>query len=93
MYSLFFVGFSNRASWKEFIGLDYQLHDAIDIAGTVYYPEYHLKTFAQRAVKHIFKNKKNFLHLKKETLEREKAILAKNTATDLKTFFTNYLNY
>lgn len=93
MFTLFLVGFSNRASWKKFIGLDYQLQDAMDITGTVYYPEYHLKDFAQRATKHIFKNKKNFLHLKRETLAREKAILSKNRATDLKTFFVNYLNY
>jgi len=91
--SLFFTGFSSQLSWRKFIGFDYKLQDALIIDGVYYYPDYHLQTFAARAVRHILKDQKNFLHLKRETLRREKAIRVKSKGTDLKTFFIAYLNY
>lgn len=93
MATLFFVGFKDRANWKKFIGLNYQLLDGLCIEGVYYYPEYHLQAFAGKAVKYIFKDQKNFLHLKKETLRREKNVLSKNKKTDFTTFFKAYLEY
>jgi len=91
--SLFFVGFSDRASWREFIGLNYKLQDALEIDGIFYYPDYHLQTFAGRAVKHILKDRRNFLYLQRQTLKREKAILARKKRFDWGGLFSDYLRY
>jgi len=91
--SLFFTGFQAAASWQKFVGLKYTLKDALFIDGVYYYPEYHLQDFAQRAVRQIFKAPGNFQHLQRETLNRERAVLAKNESKDLATFFKDYLNY
>ena len=96
MSSLFYVGFSDPKSWKEFIGFPYKLQDAIQIEGVYYYPEYHLNNFAKKTTKRVLKNKTNFLYLKNETLRREKMALKdiKNKKiNNFADFFKNYLNY
>jgi phosphohistidine swiveling domain-containing protein len=73
--------------------LNYSLRDALFIDGIYYYPEYHLSVFARRAVKHLLSGRQHFLHLRQETLKREKKILAANKERSLKTFFQTYLDY
>ncbi len=72
------------------------MQDVIEIDGVYYYPQYHLDNFAKKAARHILKDKKNFLYLKKETLRRENLILKdinKKKIVNFADFFKNYLEY
>jgi phosphoenolpyruvate synthase/pyruvate phosphate dikinase len=91
--SLFIKGFSNKKSWREFTGLDYQLRDLLEIDGVYYYPDYHLSGFSGEVVKRIFSSKEHFLRLKKVTLAKEKKLLLKNQEKNLRDFFKDFLAY
>jgi phosphoenolpyruvate synthase/pyruvate phosphate dikinase len=94
MTSLFLTGYKN--SWRDLIGMNYSIQDAIIIDGIYYYPEYHLKDFAKRLAEHILKNKNNFLSLKKKTLLAEQALLKtakQKQFVDIGLFFKKYLEY
>lgn len=91
-YRSLIAQYSDENIWKDFIGFRYGMKDIAWIDGDVYYPKYQQIDFPKKITKILFRDKKYFLRIKKETLKREKLFL-ESINKDLGTFCQRYGNY
>lgn len=70
--SIMAEGEADSKEWKKFIFEEYSVDHLMLIEGVWHYPAYHMIDFPKRIVEKIFQDEKLFLHMKKNSLEREK---------------------
>lgn len=91
-HSLSFKGMSDKKNWNNFLWFPYGLDGFLDINSDIYYSHTHLHDLPLKIVAGLFKDKKKFLQLKRDTLRRE-AELLKARNGDWQSFFKAQIGY
>lgn len=83
--SLMFEAWLDQELWFPYLGFGYALDGTIKVADCWFYPESHMKDFAQRLAQHLFSDQSNFEKLKAESLKNEKPLID-SVQTDFPSF-------
>ncbi|MCK4589920.1 MAG: hypothetical protein KAT77_05740 [Nanoarchaeota archaeon] len=87
--SLMHEAWLDKKLWLPYLDFEYTMDGALKVDHCWFYPESHMKDFAQKLAQHLFNNQAAFEKLKAESLKNEK-LLIQAVKTDFHTFCSAY---